>query len=391
MDYPAPVLPPLLVLVSILAQDGCSKCDHLGVLPCTAHRDVGEDAPSAENPVLFCSFAGACAACGGALWIDCPRCEGGPRTAEITARRAAVAAWMQLDALETAMGRAVPRLETRRFALVVDVAELPDGTKPGGTKKVQGHALAHRLAQDVEHVAGRIAAHYAIEDKDYRAKMRMWIWPALEPHQKATETFLGTLARGDFKVLGRDPVLSVWTEPVLFDDVTKVRTLFAHNAAHMLLSNAFEPVWVGGDGNGGWFDAGLAHWYEYELFGRTANYCIEEATLLQNWENGVWRAALRRRLEKEQGPLLPGVFQKRTGAMTQPEHALCWSFYDYLVAEHSAALRPLLIELKKKRPARELLAKHLGLDLPTAEAAWRVWVSATYPLKGDEPRPAKKK
>jgi hypothetical protein len=379
----------------LAAQESCPNCLHRGVLACKQHVEVPreEEEPSSENPILYCSWAAACAECEGTLWIDCPRCPRGERTKEVEERRRVIRSWLENSSLERALGRAVPRLETPRFAFAVDVAELPGEDK--AKKKASGHQLAHQLARDEEHVAARVAEHYAMTDQDYRAKMRMWLWSSLETHQKAQEHFQGTLTTGDFKLLGRDPVFSVWTEPTNFDTVPKVRALFAHNAAHMLLSNAFQPNWVG-DIGGGWLDAGLGHWYEYELFGLTVNYCMEEATLLVDYEGGRWRAPVRRRLEREKERLLPGLLPKRTGALSTAEHALCWSFYDFLLAAHPGAARKLMIDLKQKKPARESLAQHLGMDLFALEDAWRAWASESYPLKGDaaktpEARRGKKK
>jgi hypothetical protein len=171
--------------------------------------------------------------------------------------------------------------------------------------------------------------------------------------------------------------------------VPKVRALFAHNAAHMLLSNAYQPNWVG-DIGGGWLDVGLGAWYEYELFGRVQNYCLEESSQLKGYENGQWRGPVRQRIEHEKELFLPGLIQKRTGELTTEENALCWSFYDYLLAAHPGVVSKLMIDIKQKKPAREVLALHLGVNLFEAEAAWRAWVSENYPLKGDEPKGQKK-
>jgi len=379
----------LLLLLAAGPQESCPNCLHRGVLPCKEHVDVPreEEEPSDGNPIVYCSWAAACAACGGTTWIDCPRCPRGERSAEVEERRGAIQAWLESGQLERKLDRAVPRLETRRFALVVEVDELPNDEK--GRKKLSGHALAHQLARDEEHVAARVAEHFAMTEMDYRAKMRMWLWGSLRTHQEAQQHFQRTITTGDFKLLGRDPVFSVWTEPPHFDTVPKVRALFAHNAAHMLLSNAFQPHWVG-DIGGGWLDVGLGAWYEYELFGRVRNYCLEEATALVDYEAGQWRAAVRRRLEREKERFLPALVQKRTGELSTAENALCWSFYDYLLTAHPGAVRGLMQDLKQKKPAREAIPRHLGLDLFAAEDAWRAWASEAYPLQGDEPRAAKK-
>jgi hypothetical protein len=101
---------------------------------------------------------------------------------------------------------------------------------------------------------------------------------------------------------------------------------------------------------------------------------------------------VRRRLEREKEPFLPGLLQERTGQLAPDENALCWSFYDYLLAAHPGVVRKLMIELKQKKPAREVLPKELGMSLFAAEDAWRAWVGENYPLQGDDPKaPAKGK
>lgn len=371
-------------------QDNCLKCRHQGVLPCESHLDVPceEEVSSPENPILFCSWAAACTECGGALWMDCPRCPSGERTQEVEERRNAIRAWLESGQLEKRLERTVSRLETKRFAIVADVIDLPIDEK--GKKRMLGHVLAHEMARDCEHVAARIAEHYGMADTDYNAKMRMWLWSTLENHQEAQKHFQRTISAGDFRVFGRDPVFSVWTEPKNFDTVPKVRTLFAHNAAHLLLSNAFQPHWVGQVG-GGWLDAGLAAWYEYERFGRVTNFCPEESSGRMGYENGQWRAPVRRRIEREKEPFLPGLIQKRAGEFSAAEYALCWSFYDYLLAAHPGAVRKLMVAFKQKKQAREVLPEVLGTNLFAAEEAWRAWVSENYPLQGDEAKTAEKK
>jgi hypothetical protein len=373
------------------AQLSCPNCLHKGVLPCKLHLEVPpeEEQPTPENPIVYCSWAAACPECEGTLWVDCPRCDSGEMTKQIDERHRLIRTWLDSSQLTKKLGRAVPRLDTNRFALALDVVDLPGGDEKT-KKKMSAHTIAHLLARDLEWTAARVAEHFQMTEQDYRAKMRMWLWPTLETHQKAQELFQGTLTTGDFKLLGRDPVFSVWIDPPNFDTVQKVRALFVHNAAHMLLSNAFRPDWIG-DIGGGFLDSGIGHWYEYLRFGRTVNYCVEEASGAMNYEGGRWRAPVRRVLEKEKDPFLPGLIQKRTGQLAAQEHALCWSFYDYLLATHPGVVRKLVIDLKQKKPAREVLAEHLGTDLFATEDAWRAWVSDTYPLKGDEAKASDEK
>jgi hypothetical protein len=373
-----PVWLVLALVVPQGADKGCLRCDHHGMEACENHIEL-------ERAGVLCSIAAACELCGGSLLVDCRYCTGGPDTAVDLEKRAAILAWLEETPLEKHFGRDLPRVETEHFELVIDTGELREGKK-----KVDAHTLSHRVADDVERVAELMAEHLQVKQGDYHSKMRMWIWKSVEDHGTAMAKFLGSTGTGDFKILGGKPVFSVWTEKPHFDEVPEVRSLFAHNAAHMLLSDVIHPMWFG-DVGGGWFDAAVGHWYEYAIFERTSNYCIEEATLSGNYANGLWRAAIRSRLRKETEPLLPGLLAQNIGAMRQSDQALCWSFYDFLVAEHPQALRPIVADLKKRRPAREIFTERLGMSVIEADAAWREWVPTVYPTKGDEPKQPKKK
>ncbi|HRV80904.1 MAG: hypothetical protein H6830_06695 [Planctomycetes bacterium] len=409
------------------AQDlkGCKRCDQQGVVPCKQHdAELREH----EGHVLFCSVIAACPDCGGSLWVDCDRCDGGPKSAEVEARRAEIAAWAAADPMAEYLKRSVPRVETTHFELIIDT-----GTLKEGKKKVDGHILMHRVAEDVEEVARLVDQHYGLGEAKareasrgglagmapdsgesggaepggsdaggpvanpsagatpvsdlqpgYFGKMRMWIWNNPDDHRTVMRDFLHSGASGDFKMLGKDPIFSVWTEGQ-FKTVPAVRMLFAHNASHMLVSNLYKELWVG-DLTGGWFDAGLGHWYEYELFGLSLNACIEEANVLKQYHGGQWRAALRKDLGPDASYVLPKLLPMNTGAMTLEEQALCFSFYDWLVHEHVDLVPAILRGLKRERPARELLMELLGKSLFAMEDDWRAWVQASYPVKDPKPK-----
>ncbi|MEM6671399.1 MAG: hypothetical protein AAF726_01065 [Planctomycetota bacterium] len=354
-------------------EEGCRRCDHRGVVACPEHDD---EMLEAEKHVLFCSVAARCETCLGALVIDCKHCDGGPESARIEERRAEIRAWLAGSEVERHFERPVMRCETKHFELVFDLQE----KVREGRKKVDPHVLMHRVADDTSHVAEKVVEHFGVGEDDIFAKMRMWMWEEPSDHASALETFLQSSATGDFKLLGRDPVFSVWKEPGLFATVSAVRSVFTHNAGHMLVSNLFRERDIGVIG-GGWFDAGVGHWYEYDRFEESVNYCIEEASIASNFANGVWKAAMRKLVDSTDERLVPPLLDVPTTSMSAKEQAVCWSFYDWLVVEKRDALRPMLRDLKQERETREIFTEHLGMGVLAAEDAWREWVLETYPKR----------
>lgn len=360
-------------------QEGCRRCDHQGVVVCPKHK---EEMLEAEARVHFCSVAAECSDCEGTLRIDCRHCEGGPGVEPMEARRKEIQAWLGTSEVAAHFGRSVPRCESDHLELVFETGrKIKDGRKT-----MDPHVLMHQVADDCEHVASRIVEHFQVEEGEevtkggFPAKMRMWLWSNADDHSSALETFLKMSARGDFKLLGRDPVFSVWQEPGLFSTAPGIRSVFGHNIGHMLISNLDRELDISITG-GGWFDAGIAHWYEYDRFERSVNYCTEEASIAESFANGVWKASMRKLVEKSDSGLFIATLSMPTTAMSAQQQAVCWSFYDWLVAVHRPKLRLILRGLKTKTPTRNLFREHLGMTTLDAEAAWKEWVMATYPKK----------
>ena len=359
-------------------EEGCRRCDHQGVVVCPKHS---EELLEAEARVHFCSLAAACEDCGGTLKIDCKHCDGGPGEAAVEARRAEIQAWLAENEVEAHFGRPVPRCETEHLQLTFE----PGAKIKAGRKVVDPHLLMHQVADDCEFVATKVKEHFNVQPEDKLAKMRMWFWSSGKDHLSAVQAFMQIAATGDFKMLGKDPVFSVWQEPGLFSTAPAIRSLFAHNIAHMIVSNLVAERDISIIG-GGWFDAGVGHWYEYERFERSTNYCTEEASAVGQFSGGIWKASIRKLVEKASDNVFVPLMDKPTTTMTSEEQAICWSFYDWLVAEHQEALMPLLRGLKIKTSSRDLFQEHLGMNVLKAEETWRAWVSATYPKKEKIPR-----
>lgn len=362
------------------APKGCRRCDHRGVVGCPRHT---AEERAAEAEVLHCSVAARCPECAGALLVDCPRCDGGPESALMAQRRADAAAWLAVeDPLEALLRRPLARAETAHFRLIVDAPE----SLRDGKKKVDGHGFLHLVARDLERVAALQDGHFGAKPSDRRSPARMWFWERRDDHAAVMLKYLYSTSAGDFKLLGRDPVFSVWTaDPTFESSAPRLHALGIHNGAHMLLSNLFQELWIG-DLGAGWLDEGAAHWTEEKVLGRSDNYCVDETGIPEGGVPVVERAAVRERLRKGKEPVLPGLLRRQTGELTAEEHALAWSFYDWIAAEHPAALAPLLRGCQEKRPAGELLPEALDLSLYAAEEAWRAWVSEHYPPLQPKPR-----
>jgi hypothetical protein len=355
-------------------QDGCRRCDFRGVTDCPQHDDELREL----EPTVFCSVAAACADCGGSMVLDCEHCDGGPENAAMEARRAELAAWAAVPhPLETELGLQLIRIENERFELAGSISKLKRGKHT-----VDGHTFFHHLARDGSRTAALIDEHYQVNAaEDYRARMRLWLWHSRDEHLRVMSEHLNSGSTGDYKLLGKDPIFSACSSDPLFNnDYDVLLSLGVHNAAHMLTSNLFQEEWIGLEG-AGWFDVGLAHWYEEQVIGRHRHYCVDEAHGPWKWNDPLWRAKVRKYLDKEKDRQITQLVGMQTGEVPDWGHAVSWSFYDWIVATKPAALRPILIGLKQKVPTRELIRDHVGLDLFAAEDAWREWVIATYPRK----------
>ena len=251
---------------------------------------------------------------------------------------------------------------------------------------MSAHEVAHALATEAEKAANLLDQQLGAKLFHYAHRSNIWFWGTLEDHGQVMRKILEVNDDGGFTLYGTEPTYSCWTgEEGLKNDAMAIVSNGVHIGIHMLLSNAFRPQWIGRQ-KAGWFDDGAAHWFEDKLFGRISTYCIDEANAQLDYEDGKWHVAVRKYLQKHKENLLPGLMKKLSGTLWEEEHALSWSLYDWLVAEHPQAIKPLLMGYKDKRPTRDLLREYLDMSLLQVEEAWRQWVFATYPVKDPKPR-----
>lgn len=357
---------------------GCRSCAMSGVRECKQHP---AELAEFERGVRYCSVAARCPDCGGALTVDCGRCADGPESPRREGRIEACKRWLEAGCdPEKIFARPLVRVETEHFEIVLD-APLKEGSRT-----LDPHEFAHHLARELEALAATLDAHYGATANSYSGRTRIWYWREAADHARVSREIFGRNVESAMKFYTRSPASSAWTgDRGLEGKALNVAMNACHVAAHLMMSSLFRQEWLN-DKKAGWFDEGAGHWYEEHRFQRTATYCMDEANADLDWKGGQWRVAIKDWLAKKTDPILPELVQKLPGTLWPEEHGLSWSLYDWVVAEHPQALKPLLMGFKDGREPRDLFREHLGLTVPEAEAAWRAWVAATYPARDPKAR-----
>jgi hypothetical protein len=277
--------------------------------------------------------------------------------------------------------RPLARVVTDHFDIIIDAHKIKDGSK-----RMNAHEVAHALGIEGEKAAVMLDAHLGAKLHHYARRSRIWFWGDQKDHHLVNQKVLGTNDPGAFKLFGPDPAYSAWAgEEGMKNRAVDVVSNGVHIGIHLLMSNVFKTQWIGNK-KAGWFDVGAAHWYEDAIFKRINTYCIDEADALMDYEDGRWRTPVKKYLLKNKGSILPALMQKISGTLWDDEHALAWSVYDWLVAHHPEAVKPLLLGYKDGEQTRDMFKEHLGMNILQVERAWREWVASTYPVKDPKPR-----
>lgn len=361
-----------------IIRGGCRSCSMSGVKDCKKHPS---ELAAFEAEVRFCSVAARCEDCGGAMSVDCGRCPEGPDSLNSEIRAESCKRWLDAGCdPETLLQRPLVRIESEHFEFIID-APLKEGSKT-----LDPHAFAHHVIHELEAMARTIDEHYGATANSYSGRTRLWYWQDPEDHAKVNREIFGRNVTSAMKFYTRAPASSAWAgDNGLEGKALNVAMNACHVAGHLMLSALYRQEWLN-DKKAGWFDNGAGHWYEESRFQRTATYCMDEANSDLDWKGGQWRVAIREWLAKKNEAILPALVQKLPGTLWPEEHGLSWSLYDWVVAEHPAALKPLLMGFKDGKDARELFREHLQLTILQVEEAWRAWVQATYPVRDPKAR-----
>lgn len=375
---------PLLVVLAASQDDPvhCRKCANRGSDPCGKHgREL--DRERAEHGTLFCSEVAACKSCGGALLVDCKRCENPAAQAVILRRRALVADWLaaRREAVDAITDNVpVMHLQTPHCELAFSIRPLTVGRK-----KLDTHALMHLYGERLESLRALFVSTLELEPKDLPGTLQVFMFRDHQDHQifGPRATGLGVSESTGTKLMGVPCIYSMWQDPRQMPGDEQLHRTIVHNVTHLLLSNMLPSQWLGNRGHG-WLDAGVAHWFEDKATGRCANFCFEEVLLQPGagFKGGTWRAPVRKLVDAGQTVSFAELSQRNTDQLTFAEHAVAFAYVDFLLEAHGGAkFRDLLRLVKAGLPTREALQKIYGLNPLNIDDRFKAWVREHYSLR----------
>lgn len=358
----------------------CRKCKSTGVLPCKEHK---KDECALEDDVLYCSVAAACEVCGGTAHVDCHKCENVTAQAELETRRKAIArAGERLQWVDKTWndGRQTPtaplrKVETEHFVLVWEM----EGMKID-RKRLNEHRTMHVYAQRLERIFDDYCAAFEIDDLEFRLKSTVLVWYLPNDQFESSLRFCSSSAQQGVKLMGATPRYSVCANKQFFNSDEEFHRNIAHNVPHLLLSHQKPSMWIG-DKKYGWADEGLGHWFEDRYFDRCTNYCYQEQNTRQDFKGGRYRVAVRKMVATETAPSVGEVFSKTVQDLTLPEHAVGFSYVDYLLHLDGARFNQMMRLCRRKVPSRDALKETFDMNPLQFEAKWKAWVLETYPTR----------
>ncbi len=351
----------------------CRSCDSTGMKPCREHES---DECMLEDGIVYCTEFNDCASCSGTAWVDCEKCDN-PSASEEFARRISERARLakRNEWIHETMGRPVRLAETEHFRLVWELDSLKVDKK-----HQNGHQLLHLYAGRLEQLWQDYASVLGASSRDFKEKPLVLVWWLPTDQEKSSGAFCNQASRRGCKLLGSTPRYSMCgNKQFIKNDVVLHRNL-VHNVVHLLLSHQTRQVWIG-NMKGGWADAGLAHWFEDKYWGRCTNYCYQEQNTQVDFKGGKYKVAVRKLVALDKAPPVAVVFEKNTDTLTPEEHALSFSYVDYLISVDGKKLSDLVVLLKRKQPTRDALKATFDMNPIEFESNWKAWVLETYPKR----------
>jgi hypothetical protein len=354
------------------AAQGCMKCNDHGFFECRRH---GKTELALEANALYCSRLARCPECGGARRIECSNCSAQPKAEEeVAADRKGIQTWLKArEEVDAFMGRPLLHVESAHFRMVWEIPEIQVGRK-----KLDQHESAHLYLGRLEELYQLFLKTFGAKPMDISAKCDIYAWNDAFDHAHAAPKYAGQAGGGGVKLLGPTPVYTFYRDRNRLTDDDDLHRHLVHNVAHLLLSNAWIPMWIG-HLKGGWADEGVAHYFEDLLFGLCTNFCYEEVNSNVSFRGGKWRPPVRDMVVKEKFTPFASLAQKNSTNLTTPEHAQSWSLCEYLIGLDGPRFAQLVRLLKGKKGSGEALREVYGWTVVEFETEWKKHVLDSYP------------
>lgn len=388
----------LLLLAGALPAQGdllCARCKTTGrVASAIDGKFAIEDA--GEFPVVHCSELIEEHPTHGLDWEPCPRCKAPSLQAKAQQEHDALVAgllqWLaarrQIDEATRTPG--LVHLETEHFLIAWDL----DSIKTDDRKVYRQHEAAHLYAQRMEGLYARFQQLFGItDDNNIVDKHHLYVFEKEAAYRIAGPLYTGLSGGSTVKRSGGDATESsivTWWDKTETPSEPDVHRNLVHNVIHLLTSAYYDwswfppgevglmPLWL--NDKYGWLDAGLAHWFEWELDEKCTTYCFREQDATSrwkglDWKKNVWKAVTT---GSEEIPSFADAVTKPTQALSALEHQFCWSWVDFLISRGSERMGVLLRLCKQERPVRDMLKEAYEISFLTFEQEWAAWVATEY-------------
>lgn len=372
------LLLPLLAAPSLAREEKlCPRCDQTGWLP---NPVLEGDAAEAEKEVRYCSVLFDSDRKGRGLpRIPCPKClarEAHQRAEqEFAAEVAEAERWRaECRKIEETLRPRRPLIfiETDHFFLVFGLEKV----KLGRRKVLGKHAAAHLYARRLEEFFDWFHEKLGVEEKDDRVlRHQIYLLPDLRTLVKASQVFAQAPTDRAGRAVGDPSIFVTWRDPGTFRSDASFHQHVVHHTTHQLLGVLFLKIWL--VERAGWFEEGLAHEAEMELFGRAGNSCNTEDSE-EDMPDEDWEPLVRKGVVRGLFPPFVEMARKRADQLTALEHQKAWSAVDFLFARDPSAVAPFVLDLKKDRPLRDALRARFGIPLVRFDEEWEAWVLENY-------------
>lgn len=353
----------------------CLECKTVGFLECPdkLHKKLELEH---EHEVAFCSELQGCETCTGLGRIDCPDCERPDVDALLAKERAALPDLVGLwKGYNKEMEFELHMVITEHFELVFELESLKVGKK-----RLKRHDLIHLYAQRMETLYADYLATMHASPKDFTQRLRVLVWQLDSDQKRGSLVFCRASAGAGVRLLGVDPSYSMCANKRYHNGDESIHRNLVHSVTHLLLSAQKPIAWIGNKKKG-WADAGLAHYFEDKYFEICDNYCYQEQNTNQDFKGGKWKPAVRKLVNADEQPGVGTVFSRNTDNLQLDEHAVAFSYVDFLLAKDAPKFNQMMIELRKGKETRDALMEIFGLTPIGFEVEWKQWVKDTYPLR----------